>query len=229
MRVSVLVGLVLSLVSVAAFAKDASPDSVKGLYLTTDFPALTLRAGEEATLPLTVYNYGLPPQRTALTIADTPPGWKAEIDGAGKPVAAAFVDYDGKASLNLKLTIPEDEKPGAYQITINAEGDGAKSSLPIADRAHAAARRQADRDAEIPGAERQRQDQLRLRRDGEERRRERHDDRAQDDRARRLLDQLQGAIRHAGHHQPADQGGREQGPHRLGQALARMRPRAKCR
>jgi uncharacterized membrane protein len=132
MRFSVLVGLVLSLVSVGSLAKDASPDSVRGLYLTTDFPALTIHAGEEASLPLTIYNYGLPPQRTALTIADAPPGWAAEIDGAGKPVAAAFVDYDGKASLTLKLTIPEDEKPGAYRITINAEGDNAKSSLPIA-------------------------------------------------------------------------------------------------
>jgi uncharacterized membrane protein len=132
MRLSALIGLVLSLVSVAALAKDPSPDSVKGLYLTTDFPAVTIRAGEEADLPLTIYNYGLPPQRTALTVAEAPPGWKTEIQGSGKPVAAAFVDYDGKASLTLKLTIPESEKPGDYRLTLNAEGDAAKSSLPIA-------------------------------------------------------------------------------------------------
>ena len=132
MRLSALIGLVLSLVSVAALAKDASPDSVKGLYLTTDFPAVTIRAGEEADLPLTIYNYGLPPQRTALSVADAPTGWKAEIEGSGKPVGAAFVDYDGKASLTLKLTIPETEKPGEYRLTLNAEGDAAKSSLPIA-------------------------------------------------------------------------------------------------
>ena len=132
MRLSALIGLVLSLVSVAALAKDASPDSVKGLYLTTDFPAVTIRAGEEADLPLTIYNYGLPPQRTALSVADAPPGWKAVIEGSGKPVGAAFVDYDGKSTLTLKLTIPESEKPGPYQLILNAEGDTAKSSLPIA-------------------------------------------------------------------------------------------------
>jgi uncharacterized membrane protein len=132
MRLSALIGLALGLASVAALAKDASPDSVKGLYLATDFPALTIRAGEEADLPLTIYNYGLPPQRTALTVVDAPPGWKAEIEGSGKPVGAAFVDYDGKASLTLKLTIPEAEKPGAYRLTLDAEGDAAKSSLPIA-------------------------------------------------------------------------------------------------
>jgi len=131
MRLSALIGLVLGLVSVAAVAKDASPDSVKGLYLATDFPALTIRAGEEADLPLTIYNYGLPPQRAALAVADAPPGWKVEIVGSGKPVGAAFVDFDGKASLTLKLTIPETEKPGDYRLTLEADGDAAKSSLPI--------------------------------------------------------------------------------------------------
>ena len=113
MRAGVMALVIVSATTVAALAKDPSPDNVKGLYLTTDFPALRIRAGEETTLPLTIYNYGLPPQRTAITIADTPADWKADIEGSGKPVSAAFVDYDGRASLNLKLTIPASAKPGA--------------------------------------------------------------------------------------------------------------------
>ena len=218
MRLSALIGLVLSLVSVAALAKDASPDSVKGLYLTTDFPAVTIRAGEEADLPLTIYNYGLPPQRTALTVADAPPGWKAEIEGSGKPVGAAFVDYDGKASLTLKLTIPETEKPGDYRLTLNAEGDAAKSSLPIAVTLAPPLAAKLTATPKFPMLSGAARIELRLRRHGEERRRERHDRRAEDRRARRLHGELQGTIRHAGHHQPADQGRREQGHHRLGEA-----------
>ena len=122
----------VSLASVSAsFAKDPSPEAIKGLYLTTDFPAVQIRAGEETTLPLTIYNYGLPPQRTALTIADKPADWKADVEGSGKPVSAAFVDYDGRANLNLKLNIPATAKAGDYKITIQADGDDAKSSLPI--------------------------------------------------------------------------------------------------
>ena len=122
----------LSLASVSAsLAKDPSPEAIKGLYLTTDFPAVQIRAGEETTLPLTIYNYGLPPQRTAVTIADKPAEWKADVEGSGKPVSAAFVDYDGRASLNLKLNIPATAKAGDYKITIQADGDDAKSSLPI--------------------------------------------------------------------------------------------------
>ena len=125
----------LSLASVStAVAKDPSPEAIKGLYLTTDFPAVQIRAGEETTLPLTIYNYGLPPQRTAVTIADKPADWKADVEGSGKPVSAAFVDYDGRANLNLKLNIPATAKPGDYKIVINAAGDDAKSSLPISIR-----------------------------------------------------------------------------------------------
>ena len=122
----------VSLASVSvSFAKDPSPEAIKGLYLTTDFPAVQIRAGEETTLPLTIYNYGLPPQRTAVTIADKPADWKADVEGSGKPVSAAFVDYDGRANLNLKLNIPATAKAGDYKIIIQADGDDAKSSLPI--------------------------------------------------------------------------------------------------
>jgi uncharacterized membrane protein len=132
MRSSLLGWLFAVLTSTTALASEPAPDSVKGLYLTTAFPALTIRAGEETTLPLTLYNYGLPPQRAAIAIADAPSNWQAQIDGDGKPVAAAFVDYDGRANLNLRLAIPATAKPGAYKFTLNAEGEGAKSALPIA-------------------------------------------------------------------------------------------------
>ena len=74
MRAGVSALLMVSCVSLASItaaqAKDPSPESVRGLYLATDFPALQIRAGEETTLPLTIYNYGLPPQRTSITIAE---------------------------------------------------------------------------------------------------------------------------------------------------------------
>ncbi len=51
----------------------AEPDpNLRGLWLTTDYPSLTLRAGEETSLALTVYNHGLAPQRTELTIDQKP-------------------------------------------------------------------------------------------------------------------------------------------------------------
>ena len=123
--------LALALGPMAAKA-DTPPPNIQGMWLTTDYPALQLRAGEESTLPLALYTYGLPPQRTTLTIADKPAGWSADITGSNKPVSAAFTDYNGRATLNLKLNIPADAKPGPYKLTLNADGEGAKSSLQIA-------------------------------------------------------------------------------------------------
>ncbi|HWG03634.1 MAG TPA: NEW3 domain-containing protein [Beijerinckiaceae bacterium] len=130
MRAGIPAFVILAAGTTLAFAAD-TPD-IKGLWLTTDYPAVQVRAGETTTLPLTIYNYGLAPQRTALTIPDKPADWKIEIDGSGKPVTAAFVDYNGRQSLDLKLTIPASAKPGAYNLTLNADGTDAKSTLPIA-------------------------------------------------------------------------------------------------
>ena len=131
MRPAILVAALLTF-TVPAVAKDADPNPVQGLWFATDYPALQIRAGEDTTLPLTLYNYGLPPQRTAITIADKPADWTAEISGGGKPVSAAFVDHDGRATLSLKLTVPANSPPGDYKLMLHAEGDNAKSDLPIA-------------------------------------------------------------------------------------------------
>jgi uncharacterized membrane protein len=130
MRAGIMALVILVAGGTVAIAADQP--NIKGLWLATDYPALQLRAGEDASLPLTLYNYGLDPQRTALSISNAPANWKVEIDGSGKPVTAAFVDYNGRASLDLKLTIPADAKPGSYNLTLGAQGTDAKSELPIA-------------------------------------------------------------------------------------------------
>ena len=130
MRASISVLAFLALAS-AAMAKDDANPNVQGLWLTTDYPALQLHAGEDSTLPLTIYNYGLAPQRTSLTMSGAPKDWKAQIEGSGKPVSAAFVDLNGRASLDLKLNIPATAKPGQYKLVLDAAGENAKSELPI--------------------------------------------------------------------------------------------------
>ncbi len=133
-RAATLASAMLFAATASAFAADANapPPPIKGLWLATDFPSLTLHAGSDTSLPLTLYSYGLAPQRTSLSIEGAPTGWKAEIDGDGKPVGAAFVDYDNKANLSLKLDIPATATPGPYNIVIKAKGQDANSDLPIA-------------------------------------------------------------------------------------------------
>ena len=75
-----------------AFAADPPPLDIKGMWLTTDYPAATVRAGEETGFNIAVVNHGLAPQRASLALEGAPQRWTAELRGGGRPVAAVLVD-----------------------------------------------------------------------------------------------------------------------------------------
>jgi uncharacterized membrane protein len=127
-RVCALLFLVLA--AVAAVAAD-KPSGVTGLYLTTRYPALTVRAGETTTIDLSLRNFNLPPHELALTVPQTASGWKATVLGGGQPVKSAFVPPDGEEKLQLRLEPPPGTGPGDYQFLVEARGEGTTLKLPI--------------------------------------------------------------------------------------------------
>ena len=62
---------------VTAAAGFAQADAPKGLFLVTDYPAQTVRAGEIATIRVKLTNAGLPPEPVALSLAGVP--WQARM------------------------------------------------------------------------------------------------------------------------------------------------------
>jgi hypothetical protein len=74
------VGLVVSHVQAAEMPRD-----IKGLYLMTDYPAVTVRPGTTSNIPLRLQNYGLDPQRYQLSVTGVPSGWTATLLGGGQP------------------------------------------------------------------------------------------------------------------------------------------------
>jgi uncharacterized repeat protein (TIGR01451 family) len=109
----------------------AEPPPLTGLWLTTDYPSLTQRIGDDIRLDLTLANKGLPPKRVELSVTGVPDGWTSEIDGGGKPVTAAMVKPDSNQSLTLKLAPPKDAKAGTFQLGIEGKTDDATLSLPV--------------------------------------------------------------------------------------------------
>jgi uncharacterized membrane protein len=120
-------------VFLAAVAADAAdkPSGVTGLYLTTRYPALTVRAGETTTIDLSLRNFNLPPRELALTVPQVATGWKATVLGGGQPIKSAFVPADGEEKLQLRLEPPPGTGPGDYQFLVEARGDGSALKLPI--------------------------------------------------------------------------------------------------
>src|SRR6516165_7001060 len=133
-RVIALCSAVLSLATaccVAAKAEDAKPD-IKGFFLLTDYPAVTLRPGSTSSINLKLQNYGLPPERFTLSVGGAPPGWTATLIGNGQPVAAALPPTNGSVALELRLDVPKDAQIGTTNLTVNADGPTLNASLPVA-------------------------------------------------------------------------------------------------
>src|SRR6185312_2734881 len=118
--------------SIPAVAADSANRDVKGLYLLTDYPAVTVRPGTTSTISLRLQNYALAPERLALTVSGVPAGWTATLLGGGQPVAAAMPATDQSVSLDLRLDVPKDAKIGTQTLTVTAQGSSAQVSLPVA-------------------------------------------------------------------------------------------------
>jgi uncharacterized membrane protein len=113
------------------------PRDIKGLYLMTDYPAITVRPGTTSNIPLRLQNYGLGPEEYKLSVAGVPSGWTATILGGGQPVAAAMPAPDASVSLQLRLDVPKNADLSAQTLTVKAEGQGTsqgsnQASLPLA-------------------------------------------------------------------------------------------------
>jgi uncharacterized membrane protein len=114
----------------AAIAEEPKND-VKGLFLLTDYPAVTLRPGTTSSINLKLQNYGLPPERLALSVGGVPSGWTATLIGGGQPVAAALPATNANVPLELRLDVPKEAPIGITNLTVSARGSTAEANLPI--------------------------------------------------------------------------------------------------
>ncbi|MGD9879823.1 MAG: NEW3 domain-containing protein [Reyranella sp.] len=110
-----------SMVAGSALAQAADPPP-RGLFLMTDYPSQTVRAGETTTIRLKLNNSGLPPEPVALALSGVPQGWKVDLLGGGLPVASAMPGVNESVSLQLRVEVPKDAKAGSHKITLGAKG-----------------------------------------------------------------------------------------------------------
>jgi uncharacterized membrane protein len=119
------------LLTAAAATAAESPPGISGIFLTTRYPALTVRAGETTTIDLSIHNYKLPPQQLTLSVPQIASGWKATILGGGQPVGAIEVGPDGDERLQLRLEPPSGAGHADYPFTVEAKNEKYDEKLPI--------------------------------------------------------------------------------------------------
>ena len=113
-------------------AAQPQPPVMQGLFLLTDYPTQTVRAGEVTTIRVKMQNSGLAPEAMALSLAGVPAGWKIDLLGGGQPVASAMPGQNESVTLQLRVEVPKDAKPGAQQVVLSAKGTRLQSAeLPL--------------------------------------------------------------------------------------------------
>jgi uncharacterized membrane protein len=128
---ALLVATLIAATVLAQAADPPAPTSIKGLFLLTDYPAQTVRAGEVATIRVKLTNSGLPPEPVALALSGVPAGWKIDILGGGLPIAAAMPGVNQDVSLQLRVDVPKDAKPGSQKVVLSAKGGLVSVDLPL--------------------------------------------------------------------------------------------------
>lgn len=110
----------------------AQKAELSGFWLTTSWPEMTLKPGENHSISLSLRNQNLPPQRAALEVTGVPEGWEWALKGGGREVTAAIVSPDSTERLTLDITPPKDaETDKSYPIEVRARTSEGSASLPL--------------------------------------------------------------------------------------------------
>lgn len=130
--ITLLALLVVPVLGPQAFAQAPMAPVMQGLFLLTDYPSQTVRAGEITTIRLKMQNSGLAPEPMALSLSGVPAGWKVDILGGGQAVASAMPGQNESVALQLRVEVPKDAQPGSQQIVLSARGNRLQSAeLPL--------------------------------------------------------------------------------------------------
>lgn len=107
-----------------------APD-LTGFWLTTPHPELAIRPGKTESIPLTLRNANLPPQRASLQVSGVPDGWQWSLKGGNREVSAVIVAPNATQEVNLELTPPEGVGGESVPIDIKARYGNATADLPL--------------------------------------------------------------------------------------------------
>ncbi len=130
--ITLLALLVVPVLGPQAFAQAPMAPVMQGLFLLTDYPSQTVRAGEITTIRLKMQNSGLAPEPMALSLSGVPAGWKVDILGGGQAVASVMPGQNESVALQLRVEVPKDAQPGSQQIVLSARGNRLQSAeLPL--------------------------------------------------------------------------------------------------
>jgi uncharacterized membrane protein len=126
----VLLGLILA-VAGSPPLQAADTGSVQGIFLVAPYPAVTVAAGQTASIKLKLQNYAQAPEPMKLSVTGAPAGWKTAFLGGGQLVDAAMAAAGEGVDLQLQIDVPPGSKQDTANLVVHATGAKAKADLPL--------------------------------------------------------------------------------------------------
>jgi uncharacterized membrane protein len=95
-----------------------------GLNISTSYPGITAKAGENLDFDIRVENSSAAGQNVELHVKSIPEGWDGYFTGMGKPIHKVYVKNNDYTSVDFNVKIPFEAVEGSYKITLSANAGG---------------------------------------------------------------------------------------------------------
>ena len=94
-----------------------------GLELYTDYPGISVKAGDSESIAMHVSNESGSAVEASLNVLALPEGWTGYFSGNGSQVSRVHVQNGAEADLTFQLQIPEDAAEGSYTVQLQTVSD----------------------------------------------------------------------------------------------------------
>lgn len=119
-----IIGTLSALVlTVLAAVSPLNAQAAGGLELYTDYPGITVKAGDSQSISMYVANDSGSAVEASLDILSMPEGWEGYFSGNGSQISRVHVQNGGEASVSFQLEIPEDAAEGSYTVQLQSVTD----------------------------------------------------------------------------------------------------------
>lgn len=119
-----------ALATAPAAAQTTDPAPRPDLRITTDYPSVTVQAGDSVDLDINVL--ADEPTPVDLAITEAPEGWDLTLRGGGFVLDGVTAMPESPPPVELEVVIPPATEPGVHRLTVEARAGGDVAELPVA-------------------------------------------------------------------------------------------------
>ncbi len=107
-----------------------------GIDMTTDYPGITVKAGESVSFGLDFASLSGDSYDASLSIESIPEGWEGYFKSSSSEISMVHVDAESEFAdselATFSLTLPDEVEEGTYNVTLKADaGSGASDTLQL--------------------------------------------------------------------------------------------------